>query len=142
MNEGGQQHRSLAVPPGKTIKDYMRRKEMDISDIAWFLSLSRDECRKLLKGEIPLTEHMASRLESILGVPAVFWMNLEKTYRERVDGDAAAEADEPQPVYIVPGAPQEDAEPQPVYLVPNAPANDAEPQPVYVIPPQGLTSPQ
>lgn len=38
----------------------------------------------LINGKVELSQNVALRLESVLGVPAKFWNNLEAIYREKV----------------------------------------------------------
>jgi HTH-type transcriptional regulator/antitoxin HigA len=47
--------------------------------------LSQKVIKDIVKGEAPISTGMASRLEQALGVPASFWINLEKNYRKSMD---------------------------------------------------------
>lgn len=40
--------------------------------------------QKLINGEIELSDKMSTKLEKLLGIPAQFWRNLEKNYREKL----------------------------------------------------------
>lgn len=46
------------------------------------MSLTEKHVTNLLKGRVQLTANVAMGLESVLGVPAIFWENLESLYRE------------------------------------------------------------
>ncbi len=72
------------------------REELDERGIAFdeFLSLlSRPRSRSLamLKGESPLTASMATDLERLLGVSAMFWLRLGRRYRAWAVERAASE---------------------------------------------------
>ena len=44
----------------------------------------REHVCKLINGEVQLAPEVAVRLETVLGVPAHFWNNLEAIYREKL----------------------------------------------------------
>ena len=76
--------RVIATPPGATIKEQLKIRNMTQKDFALQMKLPDVDAKLLLDGEIFLTSELAEQLEAVLGVPAYFWTNLEKIYREKV----------------------------------------------------------
>lgn len=74
----------IATPPGATIKEQLNDRGMSQKEFATRMSMSEKHISKLVNGEVQLTFDMAFRLESVLGVPAKFWINLETIYREKM----------------------------------------------------------
>ncbi len=75
-----------AVPPGATLKEQLTDRGMSQKEFAAQMGLSEEHVSKLINGEVQLTPDMAVRLETVLGVPARFWNELEAAYRERLAG--------------------------------------------------------
>lgn len=89
-------HTYIAIPPGETIKEQLSFRSMSQKEFALRMGLTEKHVTNLLKGRVQLTSNVAMRLESVLGVPAVFWENLEALYREtliKVEGENQMEAD-------------------------------------------------
>jgi len=86
----------IATPPGATIKEQLEDRGMTQKDFALHMDMSEKHISQLINGKVQLTPDVALRLESVLGVPASFWSNLENIYREklvRVKEENAMEAD-------------------------------------------------
>ena len=73
-----------ASPPGDTIVDLMEEKNWTRAELARRLGFSARHLNQLIKGNIPLTQDSALRLERVLGSTAKFWLNREAIYRERL----------------------------------------------------------
>lgn len=89
-------HTYIAIPPGETIKEQLSFRSMSQKEFALRMGLTEKHVTNLLKGRVQLTSNVAMRLESVLGVPAVFWENLEALYREtllKVEAENQLEAD-------------------------------------------------
>ena len=71
-------------PPGDTIVDLMEEKNWTRAELARRLGFSAGHLNQLIKGNIPLTQDSALRLERVLGSTAKFWLNREAIYRERL----------------------------------------------------------
>lgn len=85
----------IAVPPGATIGEQLADRGITREEFAEMMGLSAERVGDLLEGEERLTPDLASRLETVLGVPARFWNNLEGIYREKlalVEGENAMDA--------------------------------------------------
>lgn len=86
----------IAIPPGETIKEQLSFRSMSHKEFALRMNLSEKHITNLLKGRVQLTSNVALRLESVLGVPAIFWENLESLYREaliKIEEENQMEAD-------------------------------------------------
>ncbi len=75
---------TVAVPPGSTIREQLQNRGMTQKEFAVRMEMSPKHISKLINGEVQLTSDMAMRLESVLGIPAVFWSNLEAIYRDKI----------------------------------------------------------
>lgn len=74
----------IAIPPGATIKEQLEDRGITQKEFAVRMCMSEKHISKLINGEVQLTHEVANRLESVLGVPAKFWNNLESIYREKI----------------------------------------------------------
>lgn len=89
---------SIAVPPGETLREYLKNVEMTQVDLARRTGLTPKHISGIIKGTAPITQETALKLEYVLGVPASFWNNLEVNYREtltrlKAEEDIAKEED-------------------------------------------------
>ena len=71
-------------PPGDTIVDFLEEKDWTRVELARRLGFSTGHLNQLIKGNIPITQDSALRLERVLGSTANFWLNREAIYRERL----------------------------------------------------------
>ena len=88
--------RFIATPPGATIKEQLSYREMSRKEFADRMDMSEKHIRKLIDGDVQLTDETAVRLETVLGVPAGFWNRLETIYREKIikaDAENAVDAE-------------------------------------------------
>lgn len=74
----------IATPPGATIKEQLDDRGMTQKEFALRMDMSEKHISQLINGEVRLTPAVALRLESVLGVPASYWNNLETRYREKL----------------------------------------------------------
>jgi HTH-type transcriptional regulator/antitoxin HigA len=75
---------AVAIPPGATIREQLENRGMKQKEFALRMGLSEKHISRLINGQVELTQDVALRLESVLGVPASFWNNLEAIYREKL----------------------------------------------------------
>jgi HTH-type transcriptional regulator/antitoxin HigA len=75
---------TIAIPPGATIREQLETRGMKQKEFAHRMGLSEKHISRLINGQVELTQDVALRLESVLGVPANFWNNLEVIYREKI----------------------------------------------------------
>ncbi len=88
---------AVAIPPGATIHEQLDHRGMSQKEFAVRMDLSEKHISHLINGKVELTKDVALRLESVLGLSASFWNNLEVLYREqeaRVNAELARERDE------------------------------------------------
>lgn len=74
----------IATPPGATIKEQIEDRGMSQRELSIRMDYSEKFISQLINGHVELTPNTALRLESVLGIPASFWLNLESTYREKL----------------------------------------------------------
>lgn len=73
-----------AVPPGKTLEEYMEYHGLSRAHIAEQVGVSPRTISKFIKGEVRLSGTMARSLERAIGIPVGMWLNLESNYREQL----------------------------------------------------------
>ncbi|HCD06815.1 MAG TPA: helix-turn-helix domain-containing protein [Lactobacillus sp.] len=76
--------KTIAVPPGATIKEQLNNRQMSQKEFAIRMDMSEKHISCLINGKVELTFDVAQRLESVLGIPAKAWSELELRYRERL----------------------------------------------------------
>ncbi|MDO4377954.1 MAG: ImmA/IrrE family metallo-endopeptidase [Erysipelotrichia bacterium] len=74
----------IATPPGVTIKEQLEDRNMNQKEFAIRMDMSEKHISHLINGDVQLTPVVAYRLETVLGLPAKFWNNLEAIYREKL----------------------------------------------------------
>lgn len=73
----------IATPPGATIQEQLENRGMHQSEFAKRMGLPEEHVSRLINGEAILSHEIALKLESVLGIPAEVWSNLEAVYREK-----------------------------------------------------------
>lgn len=73
-----------AVPPGETLSDTLEALGMTQAELSERTGRPKKTINEIIKGKAPISPETALQLERVLGVPAAFWNNLEKNYRETV----------------------------------------------------------
>jgi HTH-type transcriptional regulator/antitoxin HigA len=79
-------------PPGATLEDTLLELGMSQSELASRMGRPKKTINEIIKGKASITADTALQLEKVLGVPASFWTNRERLYREHLArrADAAA----------------------------------------------------
>ena len=75
----------IALPPGATIVEQLNDVGMTTKEFADCMGLTVRGIDMLLAGKMALSQDIACKLESVLGVPAKFWNNLETIYRTKLE---------------------------------------------------------
>lgn len=71
------------VATGVIIKEYLEEKNISNEELATLLRITKKKVSELLNGKLELNEEIAHSLEKVLPeIPASYWLNLEKEYRE------------------------------------------------------------
>ena len=73
--------KTIAIPPGETIKEQLEDRHLNQKDLARMTGLSEKHVSRLIHGLVALTPETAARLEQAIEVPARFWLALEAGYR-------------------------------------------------------------
>ena len=81
----------IAIPPGESIKEQLEMRSMTQKEFALRMGISEKHISRLITGQVELTQDVALRLESVFGIEASFWNNLEAIYREKLTRIIAAE---------------------------------------------------
>lgn len=84
--------KTLAIPPGETIREQLEYEHLTQKDLARLTGLSEKHISRLVNGRVILTPATAALLEKALGLSARFWLNLEAGYRADLLAVAEEEA--------------------------------------------------
>jgi HTH-type transcriptional regulator/antitoxin HigA len=76
--------KSLLSPPGDTIQEHIDFVGMSQAELAERMGRPKEKINDIIKGREPISTTTAFQLEKVLGIPADFWMNREKTYRKEL----------------------------------------------------------
>lgn len=63
------------------IGEMLAMQQISLSSFASALEITETDAEALLAGGLPLTEEIAGKLETLLDLPAHFWLGLEASYR-------------------------------------------------------------
>lgn len=71
----------LTIPPGDTLADEIAARGMSQTELATRLGRPVQVVNEIIHGKKAITDDTALSLETVLGIPAAFWVNLEQNYR-------------------------------------------------------------
>lgn len=71
-------------PPGDTLAELLSDRGLTQAEFAAKLGMSKKALNEIVKGKAPITPETAIHLERALGLPAAFWSNLEREYRDHL----------------------------------------------------------
>ncbi|WP_372814970.1 HigA family addiction module antitoxin [Paenibacillus sp.] len=74
----------IAIPPGETLQEALDEQEMTQKELALRLGCTPKHVNSIIKGTASITPDLAIKLETVLGIPTQFWLNLEQIYQESV----------------------------------------------------------
>jgi len=83
--------RKLLSPPGDTIQETINTIGMKQPELAERMGKNIKNINRIIKGKESITQNTAIQLERVLGIPANFWLEREKEYRQEL---AQIEAEE------------------------------------------------
>ncbi|BAU62877.1 plasmid maintenance system antidote protein [Stanieria sp. NIES-3757] len=69
-------------PPGETLEEILEEKGMSQAELAERTGRPKKTISEIINGKAAITPETALQLERVLGVPAGFWNNRERQYRE------------------------------------------------------------
>ncbi len=70
------------MAPGEILYDYLDENGGSVADLAVATGLSPEVLAGILDGSEPITDEIAEVLHQATNVSAIFWLNLERAYRE------------------------------------------------------------
>jgi len=70
-----------AVPPGFTLAETLEALGMSQKELSIRMGMSQKTINEIIQGKASITPETAVALETVLGVEAVFWLNLESNFR-------------------------------------------------------------
>lgn len=70
------------IAPGETIREWLEENGLSVRVGAKAAGIEREAFARLLVGDEPLTKEIAARLSALTFVPASFWLNHERRYRD------------------------------------------------------------
>ncbi|MHA8101175.1 ImmA/IrrE family metallo-endopeptidase [Aquirufa nivalisilvae] len=76
--------KSLLSPPGDSIQEHIDFIGMSQAELAERMGRPKEKINDIIRGREPITTATAFQLEKVLGIPASFWLNREKTYRKEL----------------------------------------------------------
>ncbi|WNJ17564.1 ImmA/IrrE family metallo-endopeptidase [Pontibacter sp. G13] len=76
--------KSLLSCPGDTIQEHIDTIGMSQAELAERLGRSVPKLNELIKGKAPISKETATKLGYVLGIPASFWLNLERIYQDEL----------------------------------------------------------
>jgi HTH-type transcriptional regulator / antitoxin HigA len=71
----------FATPPGETVKETIEALGITQVELARRMGRPLKTINEIINGKAMITPETALQLELVLGVPAVFWTNLERNYQ-------------------------------------------------------------
>lgn len=74
----------FVTPPGETLEDVLDERGISQAALAERMGRTPKMINEIIKGKAPITEETALQLERVLGIPAQFWNNRERIYREHL----------------------------------------------------------
>jgi addiction module HigA family antidote len=69
-------------PPGETLEEILEEREMSQAELAERMGRPKKTISEIINGKAAITPETALQLERVLGIPASFWNNRERDYRE------------------------------------------------------------
>lgn len=69
-------------PPGETLEEILEEREMTQAELADRMGRPKKTISEIINGHAAITPETALQLERVLGIPASFWNNRERYYRE------------------------------------------------------------
>jgi HTH-type transcriptional regulator / antitoxin HigA len=70
--------------PGETLAEVLEEHGLSQADLAERMGRPKKTINEIVKGRAAVTPETALQLEHVLGIPAEFWNNLERNYREHL----------------------------------------------------------
>jgi len=75
---------NYAVPPGETLGETLDALGMIPAELAECTGHPKKTINEIISGRAAITAGISLQLERVLGIPASFWNNFERNYRETI----------------------------------------------------------
>ena len=85
MNNYIECHNTIAFHPGYYIKEIIDESGLTQEDFAKNLDITPQNLGLLIRGEQGLSEEAATKLSSMLGSSATYWLNLQNAYDTQIE---------------------------------------------------------
>lgn len=72
----------IPIPPGETLKEIIDELNMSQKELAERLGVTPKHLSFVINGKSEISRDFAGKLEYVLGIDSIFWLNLENEYRE------------------------------------------------------------
>ena len=69
-------------PPGDTLEEVLEDRGITQAELTYRMGSSQKTINEIIKGKAAITKETALQLELVLDIPAHFWINRERHYRE------------------------------------------------------------
>ena len=73
---------NYASPPGETLQEVLEERGMSQAELAKRKGRPKKTINEIINAKAAITPETALQLERVLGIPASFWNNRERHYRE------------------------------------------------------------
>jgi addiction module HigA family antidote len=74
----------LVSLPGETLLEILEDRGISQAELADRMGRPKKTINEIIKGKAAITHETALQLEKVLGIPASFWNNLERNYRDHL----------------------------------------------------------
>jgi len=71
-------------PPGDTLLELLEERDMSQAELADRCGRPKKLINEIVKGKTSITPETALQLENVLGTPAAFWIQRERSFRESI----------------------------------------------------------
>lgn len=72
------------IHPGETLKEILENINMSPEELAKETGISLKHIRGIVNGKTEISVKLAEILEKVLGISAVFWINLQEKYNKEI----------------------------------------------------------
>ena len=88
-----------ATHPGELIRDELKERAMTQKHLSELTGIKPSVLSETINGKRPISVRMAAALETVLDIPAEYWLNLQSQYE--LDAAAIAEREEKKASYVI-----------------------------------------
>jgi len=84
-------------PPGDTLLETLQERNLPIAEFAERMDEPVKVIQEIIAGKALITPELALKLEQVLNIPATFWNNRERNYRETLARLSVSQYTKPSP---------------------------------------------